>query len=151
MLQSVPSAQRNLETEAVQAKLFAETLPPGKHTITSRMAEAGYNDKDENWNWFFATGGYVSWGKGELLVRDNPSGREYELNFEYKLYDRYNWDKGKNVTILGVTITDEFMGEFHRQGLAREFDCVGTVRRKLTWKHGQVLASGQLRKAAKRV
>jgi hypothetical protein len=32
------------------------------------------------------------------------------------------------------TVTDKFMGEFHREGLAHEFDCVGTLKRRFTWK-----------------
>jgi hypothetical protein len=146
----VPSARDNLELEAAQAQGFAESLPVGRHKITSRMAEAGYNEKEENWNWYFATGGYVSWGKGEVAVRDTPTGREYEMDFVYKFYDRYNWDKGKKVNIIGIEVTDQFMGEFHRQGLAREFDCVGSVKRRLTWKHGQDLAPAQLRSSAGR-
>lgn len=37
------------------------------------------------------------------------------------------------MTILGQRVTDEFMGEFHRQGLAREFDCHGSIKRRLVW------------------
>ena len=54
---------------------------------------------------------------------------EYTLEFEYKFYDRYNWDGGKQVTILGHVVTDEFMGEFHRHGLARVFDLRGSVKK----------------------
>lgn len=148
MLQDVESARNALLAEATQAQTFAETLPPGRHAVTSRTAEGGYNYKEESWNWFYATGGYVSWGKGTVVVKAGTAGREYDLDFEYKLYDRYNWDGGKEVTILGITVTDEFMAEFHRQGLAREFDCFGSVRRKLTWKHGTALSNAQLRQPA---
>jgi hypothetical protein len=64
--------------------------------------------------------------------------------FEYKFYDRYNWDGGKKVDIFGVTITDAFMGEFHRQGMAKEYDCFGSVRRQLSWQHGQPIPRPQL-------
>ena len=30
------------------------------------------------------------------------------------------------------------MGEFHRQGLAREFDMRGSVKKTVKWKKGQV-------------
>ena len=119
------------------------TLPPGRHSITSRNAEGGYNEKEQSSNCFFATGGYVSWGKADVLVQEAAGAVRYEMDFEYKLYDRYNWDAGKQVTILGITITDHFMGEFHRQGLAREFDCFGSVRRRLTWKQGAMLSQAQ--------
>jgi hypothetical protein len=38
------------------------------------------------------------------------------------------------------------MGEFHRQGLAREFDCVGSIKRKLSWQHGQAIPKEQFRR-----
>ena len=66
------------------------------------------------------------------------------MDFVYKLYDRYNWDRGKSVTLFGVTVTDQFMGGFHCQGLAKEFDCHGGVRRRFTWKEGDDISKGQL-------
>lgn len=33
--------------------------------------------------------------------------------------------RNKKVTYAGIEITDEFMGEFHRQGLAKEFKMYG--------------------------
>jgi hypothetical protein len=52
-----------------------------------------------------------------------------QLEFEYKFFDRYNWDGGKSVTLFGVTITDEFMARFHREGLAKEFDMYGSTKK----------------------
>jgi peptidoglycan hydrolase-like protein with peptidoglycan-binding domain len=144
MIADVPSARERFEAEAAQAQAFVELLDVGVHDITSRMMQGGYNRKDENWNWFFAIGGYSSWGKGKATVADGMFGHEFSLDFEYCFFDRYNWDKGKSVTIFDITITDEFMGEFHRQGLAREFDCVGSIRRKFTWRKGQPLSKDQL-------
>src|SRR6478735_6818996 len=60
------------------------------------------------------------------------------------LVSEYNWDVGKSVTIAGIRITDEFMGEFHRQGLAREFDCRGSFQRHLTWPKGAAIPKPQL-------
>jgi hypothetical protein len=48
------------------------------------------------------------------------------------------------VTLFGVKITDHFMGEFHRQGLAREFDCIGSLRRRFAWKQGDLDIGNQL-------
>jgi peptidoglycan hydrolase-like protein with peptidoglycan-binding domain len=66
MVEDVPSAREALEIEAQQAQEFAESLPPGKHQITSKLAEPGYNTKEENWNWFYAIGGYQSWGRADV-------------------------------------------------------------------------------------
>lgn len=75
MIREVPSAREALEDEAAQAQEFVELLPPGRHSIHSRTSEDGYNNKSENWNWYFATGGYQSWREGEATVTDSPQGR----------------------------------------------------------------------------
>ena len=134
MIAGVPSARLLYDREVALAKAFAETLPEGTHSITSARASNGYNRKSESWNWYFAIGGYSAWGKGVAFVgKDRTGKRGYRLLLDYRFYDRYNWDKGKSVTIFGVKITDEFMGTFHRQGLAQEFDCDGSVDREFTW------------------
>jgi hypothetical protein len=84
------------------------------------------------------------------MVKAGPGGPEYELDFEYKFYDRYNWDRGKSVEFAGITVTDESMGEFHRQGLAREFDCRGSFSRRFTWKKGAPIPPHQLAVAGAR-
>jgi hypothetical protein len=64
--------------------------------------------------------------------------------FRYNFYDRYNWDNGKSVELAGITITDKFMGEFHRQGLGQEFDCAGSFERRFSWQAGTTIPAGQL-------
>jgi RHS repeat-associated protein len=133
MIDDVPSAKRVFNTELGLAQAFVESLQDGKHQITSGSTSGGYNGKSESKNWYYAVGGYSAWGKGNATVCKD----EYTLEFQYKFYDRYNWDTGKSVTILGQTVTDAFMGEFHRQGLAREFDMRGAVKKTIKWKKGQ--------------
>jgi peptidoglycan hydrolase-like protein with peptidoglycan-binding domain len=144
MVKEVPSAKGRYEREVSQIQRFVETLPPGTNPITSKNVEVGYNTQRESKNWFFAIGGYSSWGKGIATVADGPTGRSYEVDFEYKFYDRYNWDAGKSVTFSGVTVTDKFMGEFHRQGIAKEYDCNGSFKRRFTWTKGKSIAQGQI-------
>jgi hypothetical protein len=55
------------------------------------------------------------------------------FDYEYKVGDRYNWDMGKQVEIFGITITDKFMGEFHRQGMAKEFNMNGSIITSIEW------------------
>lgn len=142
MVKEVPSAWKVYEAEVAQAKDFAERLPPGQHHIASKKTNAGYNQQSENKNWFFAVGGYVAWGKG---LADIPPGPDslLSLDFEYHVFDRYNWDNGKAVNIHGVVITDHFMGEFHRQGLAQEFDEVGSFKRRFQWRRGHAIPKNQ--------
>lgn len=142
LIDDVENEKRLFESELAEAKKFVEGLPVGTHQITSQKATGGYITKSENWNWYFAVGGYSVWGKGTAKVSADGSGkRSYELEFEYKFFDRYNWDGGKSVEIFGVTITDEFMGRFHREGLAKEFNMYGSVKRKVTW--GGTTSSGR--------
>jgi RHS repeat-associated protein len=137
----VPSQHLTFKSEYYDAMNFAETLDNGRHNITSGKASAGGIDKYENLNWFSALGGYQRWGKGPLFVckgNTNPNlngGFEYQLNFEYKIFDRYNWDNGKFV--LGGLITDRYMGKFHRMGLAAEFNTFGSRFVTLRWNEGQ--------------
>jgi len=141
MVKEVPSAYARYLDEVAQAQELVEQLPVGTHTIHSRKAENGYNYQAESRNWFFAIGGYTKWGQGTATVKN---GSEYELEFEYKFYDRYNWDAGKSVTFAGITVTDHFMGEFHRQGLAKEFNCYGSFKRRFIWKKGGKISKQQL-------
>lgn len=143
MVTSGPVARARFRDEVSQAQTFVEKLPVGTHDITSKSAESAYNFKKDSRDWFFAIGGYSSWGKGRATVRTGTAGREYELRFEYKMEDKYNWDGGKSVTLGGITITDHFMGEFHRQGLAKEYLCVGSISRTFRWKAGQAIPAQQ--------
>jgi len=134
MLREVPRAQSLRQVERDLAKAFVETLGEGSHNITSGSVSPGFNLKNQNWDWFYAVGGYKAWGKGKATVKCVSGGiYEYSLDFEYKVADRYNWDVGKSVPIFGVTVTDKFMGKFHRQGLAKEFNMYGSVKETLTW------------------
>ena len=144
MVQEVSSAKELFEDEVAQAKEFVELLPVGRHDIRSRHTQNGYNLPEESKNWYYAIGGYSIWGGGSAVVSDAGGRRQFELDFQYSFYDRYNWDKGKSVEIAGIIITDQFMGEFHRQGLAQEFDCIGSFNRRFTWTAGSAIPPGQL-------
>jgi LysM repeat protein len=141
MVADVPSGQFNYDEEVKEAAAFVETLPEGRHAFTSRSvnqnrAQPMYNTKGESWNWFFAIGGYSAWGKGEATVTSAGGVRRYHMTFRYKFFDRYNWDGGKKVEIFGITVTDHTMGEFHRQGMAKEFNCYGETTATFAWTHG---------------
>lgn len=150
MVNEVPSAKKLYELEVAQAKLFVEQLPVGNHNITSTRAQGGYNEKHESKNWYFAVGGYSVWGKGAAVVSDGTAGREYKLDFEYKFFDRYNWDTGKHVEIKiplkdePIEISDIFMGDFHRQRLAKEYNEIGSFKRNFNWKQGEPIAAEQV-------
>ena len=137
LINDVKGEKELYNRELSEAKRYVERLNrTGRFEITSRSARGGYIEQTENRNWYFAVGGYSEWGKGVANVTSDAQGRKsYSLEFEYKFYDRYNWDGGKEVEIFGVTITDEFMARFHREGLAREFDMYGSYKQTVTWGH----------------
>jgi hypothetical protein len=61
-----------------------------KPYITTDTVAAGYNRKIQNWNWFYAVGGYSAWIKGVAKVEQDKSGkRKYRFDYEYKVVDRY--------------------------------------------------------------
>ena len=134
MVAEVPSAKLRFETEVERIKQYVQQLPPGTFNVTSTHAVNGYNRKSESTNWFFAVGGYSVWTKGKATITGSGPGHDCKLELQYKFYDRYNWDGGKKVTIAGIDISDEAMGEFHREGLAQEYDEIGSFERVLTWK-----------------
>lgn len=139
MIAESPDAKTTYEVELAAVLDWVGRLPPGNYDFNSRRAVQGYNRNSPDpgaRNWFFAVGGYASWSRGRAAVWHDLFGRpRHELDWEYCIFDRYNWDGGKLVRlpILNIMITDEFMGEFHRCGLAREFDMHGVVRRHFRW------------------
>ena len=137
MLRDVKST-RDLRYEEEDAAInFADglDLKPGSCTsITSSEASGGSNRKTESPDWYYAVGGYSAWGKGNVSV---DALGNYTMRYEYKFFDRYNWDSGKSVDIAGIKVTDAFMGDFHRMGLAKEYDVYGSVKRKITWTKGK--------------
>lgn len=105
MIDDVPDAKQLYENEIDKVKQLIATLPNGTHHFTTDTADRGYNRKVQNWNWYYAVGGYSYWIKGTAKVETDSSGkRKYRLDYEYKVVDRYNWDHGKHVTIFGLKI-----------------------------------------------
>ncbi len=135
LLNDVADEKELYNRELAEAKKFVEASGrTGRFEITSRSKSGGYIRQSESRNWYFAVGGYSAWGKGIANVTANAAGQKsYTLEFEYKFYDRYNWDGGKSVTLFGQVITDKFMGRFHREGLAKEFDMYGSYKKTVTW------------------
>jgi hypothetical protein len=135
LLREASSTRALYRDELTEAKAFADRLPPGTHSITSSRGSGGYIMNAESRNWSHAVGGYTVFGKGTVHIGE-PVNRQRtsRLDFEFRFFDLYDWHEGNiAVTIAGVEITDDLMGRFHRQGLAREFEMTGSERRVETW------------------
>jgi RHS repeat-associated protein len=135
MIEESPGARNHYRMEVYQAKKFVDGLSEGTHYFTSGRSSEGVNGPASSKNWYYAVGSYQGWGKGRVLICDG----EYEMEFEYKIKDRYNWDGTKSVTIGPIEVHDEFMAQFHREGIAQEFDMLGSVKKTVRWKKGDPL------------
>jgi hypothetical protein len=79
-------------------------------------------------DWFFAIGGFTYWYTAEVQVLPVAAGPpQITMIFTLHIFDRYNWDQGKAVTIAGITVKDEQLGRLHRVGLAREYEVNGAA------------------------
>lgn len=154
MVRESQLARRHYESEVYRAHQYVEALPAGEHLFTARRNRTGNNGGDSP-NWYFGVGGYAAWGKGRAVVRENGGPRSYRLELIYKAADRYNWNGNASVQLdvprwlekyvgegtmgdvdFQIEITDEELATFHRQGLAREYDMTGSMRRVFEWTHG---------------
>lgn len=133
MIREVQSAKQLLIRAIRDLMDYAWPFPVGSWNLSSTRALHEYNRSQESSNWFFAVGGYSAWIRGTLRVSESKGDTIFEFDGEYKFEDRYNWDGGKSVKMGSITITDEFMGEFHRQGLAKEFNMHGSVGLSFRW------------------
>ena len=126
------TAKQVLNSELDDVKKLADKLPRGmQFFITSTKHSSGYIKKSESANWFFAVGGFLAWGKGQLNITESGC---YELDFTFFFVDKYNWDQGKSVTLpVFGRVDDSFMGMFHKLGLAREFLMYGVKKYKVEW------------------
>ncbi|MFC4125493.1 hypothetical protein [Nocardia rhizosphaerae] len=87
-----------------------------------------YVGQEASQDWFLAMGGVEVSATGVVTTTLAESGSRPRISMSYQihLFDRYNWDGGKGVTILGIDISDERLGALHTAGLAREFNQYGT-------------------------
>jgi len=85
-----------------------------------------YIGKSDSQDWFYAMGGNTHTASARVAY---PPGSDIDgmlfFNVNYNVYDMYNWDEGKSVTIAGITVRDEDLGRLHATGLAQEFEMSG--------------------------
>jgi len=162
LIKEVPPAKGKdvVDAQIAAAQKFIETLPPGSHFFTSDTGSLNHAiSRSDSVNWFFAVGSYTTWGSGIARVSPGGTGKiNYSMDFELHFFDRYNWDGGKmvqiplpgygklpkivqdqinklpNVSNGQLKVTDHFMGEFHRMGLAKEFDMEASFKTHIDWR-----------------
>lgn len=99
-----------------------------------------YPSKADYPNWYYGVGGFSYSQTAVVSVTPNPNGGNPTVNVDSRvhMFDRYNWDAGKSVTIpssgndwidehtiAGDHIPDTQMGRLHSVGIAQEYDMRG--------------------------
>ncbi len=79
-------------------------------------------------DWYHALGSHQQTISGMVTVRPGEGGKpDVSLDYQVNVWDRYNWDKGKQTPFDGgIVIKDDDMGYLHTVGIAQEFDMRGS-------------------------
>ncbi|MYX93866.1 hypothetical protein GT045_03325 [Streptomyces sp. SID486] len=86
----------------------------------SRALSNFYFTKELDENRFYAVGGANSDVTGVVTaVLDGRGNPKIGVDYQTNVWDRYNWDEGKGVTIGPLDIPDGQLAKLHRTGLAR--------------------------------
>ncbi|MER6446546.1 hypothetical protein [Streptomyces venezuelae] len=81
----------------------------------------------EDRNWYLGVGSHMRNVSGNVSVVPDAQGQpKVTMDYQVNVWDRYNWDAGKETPIGPMTIKDADMARLHAVGLAREFDMQGT-------------------------
>jgi hypothetical protein len=84
-------------------------------------------------DWYYAMGGvqYAVTGVATVHPPEHPGGApRVEMEYKTHVFDRYNWDGGKQTDIGPITITDKQMADLHRAGVAQEYNISGSTEAK---------------------
>ncbi|MDQ3404536.1 MAG: hypothetical protein M3548_14290, partial [Actinomycetota bacterium] len=102
----------------------------GKPVQFSTGWKGYYIGPEESKDWYYAMGGvqYSVTGVAVVHPPEQPGGQpRVEMDYQTHVFDRYNWDGGKQTQIGPITITDEKMAEMHRAGVAQEYNISGST------------------------
>ncbi|MGH3906981.1 MAG: hypothetical protein ACRDTE_22795 [Pseudonocardiaceae bacterium] len=105
----------------------------GTPTQFSSEWKGEYIGPEDSKNWYYAMGGvqYSVTGVATVHPPEQPGGEpRIEMDYKTHVFDRYNWDGGKETDIGPVTISDDSMAEMHRAGVAQEFNMSGSTDTK---------------------
>jgi WXG100 family type VII secretion target len=93
----------------------------GQPSYTNQLSNEG--------NWFYALGTFSYCYGADVIVTPDING-EPQVRIEYQMhvFDRYNWDAGKGVDIVGipVPVPDTALGHLHQVGIAQEYEVWGS-------------------------
>ncbi|KAA8885443.1 hypothetical protein F3087_27785 [Nocardia colli] len=81
-----------------------------------------------NRDWYLAIGSVEACACGVATVTPGADGAQPHvvLDYQFHLFDRYNWDGTKKTEIGGIEWSDRQLGALHTAGLAWEFNMIGS-------------------------
>lgn len=134
VIADVAAAQQQVDSQLdgvldEHAEAIAAAAASGERLVIPFTTDWGVAtaDQDSEGNWFFALGSFSLSQTGVIVVETGPDGQPVvRVEYQTHLFDRYNWDAGKSVTIGPVTIEDQRLQDLHETGLAQEFDVYGS-------------------------
>jgi len=131
IMDDIPSFQtavHDLAKHEASAAFASASIGAGTKTTFSSGWNGFYATEKLSRDWYFALGGFSYAVAGTVTTRKAGGVWVGDLAYKVYIFDRYNWDGGKSVQILGVTVTDKAMGRLHVVGLAREYIVRGTSK-----------------------
>jgi hypothetical protein len=128
LLKAVPRVEKLYTAKVQRLMATTQSLEAGTYKFTSRNSTETSIERSEDENWYLAVAGFSYWISGTVEV---DTDKKISATVNYHLWDRYDWDPGVTIPIptpFGVVDVDqERVGEFHRQGLAKEFSTVAKL------------------------
>lgn len=125
---------------AAQREISARyTGEPLQFQLTADWRSDYYPSKDKYPNWYYGVGGFSYSQTAAIVVTPGSDGAPMvTIRSQIHMFDRYNWDQGKAVTIpssgnqwiddhtiAGDFIPDTAMGHLHQTGIAQEYEMNG--------------------------
>jgi WXG100 family type VII secretion target len=125
---------------AAQQEIAARyTGEPLQFQVSTGWRSDYYPSQDKYPNWYYGVGGFSYSQTAAVTVTPGADGGPVvTINSQVHMFDRYNWDAGKSVTIpssgvswiddrtiAGDYIPDTEMGHLHQTGIAQEYELYG--------------------------
>ena len=134
MLRDMPefaeAVRRSLSAVAEEAGAAADARYDGRPLSLPLQGEwRPFDANGVDDDWFYALGGFsYSLSAVADVAPPASSGGPPTITLRYRLdvADRYNWDKGKGVTIGPISVSDTQLQRLQEVGLAREYDVAGS-------------------------
>ncbi|MCB0078393.1 MAG: hypothetical protein KDD73_13345, partial [Anaerolineales bacterium] len=158
MLSDMPEFQARVDqqSQVVMNQMINQEIAnsydgtPMTFEVTTPWLSDYYPDKSDYPDWYYGVGGFSYAQSATVTVTPNPAGGDpiVTVTSQTHMFDRYNWDAGKSVTLpstgidwiddhtmAGDYIPDTQMGRLHGTGIAQEYELHGSSSKRVTTYH----------------